>query len=189
MDSSGVRGALLVAIAVALGAAVFWFGLKDPPATADTARAVSVSTEEPTAVPTATTAPTEAVAAVAATATPPPLAVPNPATSIKHDPSEVTVQVANGARVDGLAGKITSRLGQRNYVMRGATNAIEEAPVSIIYYEEGYDGDAQEIKINVLNTPTVQILPMPDPLPEVGSPEPGGVNILIVAGADEMAQL
>lgn len=189
MQASGVRGAVLVAVGVILGGVIFWLGLSDPPATADNARAVSVSTADPTVVPSVTPNATELTPAPVATATPPPLAVASPSRSLKHDPSEVTVQVANGARVDGLAGKVTSRLGQRNYVMRGATNAIEEAPVSIIYYEEGYDGDAEEIKINVLNVPTVAILPMPDPLPEIGSPEPGGVNILIIAGADEMALL
>jgi len=193
MNTSAIRGAVLVALAVLVGALVLFQGLNDSPTTPETARIVS-PTSEPTVVADAT--PTAVVDnGEVATATAPPLAQPAPATSLKHDPSEVSVQVANASAVEGpgtgvagLAGNLTRVLQQRNYVMRTATNATINVPTSTVYYEEGYDGDAREIVDSVFGLPNIAILPMPVPPPEVDNPEPGGVNILIIAGADELAR-
>jgi len=193
MNTSAIRGAVLVGLAVLIGALVLFQGLNDSPTTVETARIAS-PTSEPTAVIDATATSVVDSGAVA-TATASPLAQPAPATSLKHDPSEVSVQVANASAVDGpgtgvagLAGNLTRVLQQRNYVMRTATNATVNVATSTVYYEEGYDGDAREIVDSVFGLPNIAILPMPDPPPEVSNPEPSGVNILIIAGADELAR-
>jgi len=193
MNTSAVRGAILVGLAVLVGALVLFQGLNDSPTTPETAR-VAVATSVATTVVEVT--PTAVVeAGVSATATPPPDAVPPPATNLKHDPSEVSVQVANASAVDGpgtgvagLAGNLTRVLAQRNYLTRTATNATINVPVSTIYYEEGYDGDAREIATSVFGLPNIMLAPMPDPPPQVDNPEPDGVNILIIAGNDELAR-
>lgn len=184
MKTSAVRGAVLVGLTVIVGALILFRGLGDSPTTqVAAAEAEAVATSVAIVVPPTVTP----LPDTAATATALPLAQPAPATFEKHAPSEVTVQVANGAGVDGLATTLTRRLQQRNYVMRTATNAEIKVPTSTVYYEEGYDGDAQEIIQGVFGL-NIAMAPMPDPPPSVSNPEPGGVNILIIAGSDELAR-
>lgn len=184
MNASASRGAAIVLLGVLLGALILWRIVPDVgPA------AVEASTDPVTTVlPSVVATPTPTVGVVAEEPTAPAGAVPRPAANLPHAPNEVSVQVANGARVSGLAGKITTLLGQENYNIRTATNADPVAS-STVYYQEGYDGDAQQILLSVLNTPNVRTEPMPDPPPRVDTPETGGVNILIIAGTDELSQL
>ena len=185
MKASPIRGAVLVALAVILGALVLFQGLDDSPTT-EIAVGETASADPTVAAGVIATA-VVSVPAEVATSTSLPFAAPAPATTLKHAPSEVTVQVANAADVDGLATLLSRRLGQRNYVVRTATNAEVKATTSTVYYQEGYDGDAQEIIQNVFAL-DIAMVPMPDPPPGVSNPEPGGVNILIVAGSDELSR-
>jgi len=184
MNASASRGAVIVLLGVLLGALVLWRIVPDAGPSAVQTTSDPVATVSPAVDAT----PTPTVGAAAEQPTSPAGAVPAPATNLAHAPNEVSVQVANGARVKGLAGKISTLLGQQNYNTRTPTNA-DAVATSTVYYQDGYDGDAQQILLEVLNTPNVRTAPMPDPPPRVDTPETGGVNILIIAGTDELSRL
>ena len=59
-------------------------------------------------------------------------------------PDQVTVFVANGSNVGGLAGKVTRLLGLDGYETTSPGNAYR-ASLSTIYYREGFLGDATAI--------------------------------------------
>ena len=59
-------------------------------------------------------------------------------------PDQVTVFVANGSNVGGLAGKVTRLLGLDGYQTTSPGNAYR-ASLSTIYYREGFLGDASAI--------------------------------------------
>ncbi len=99
-------------------------------------------------------------------------------TTILHLPNEVTARVGNGAGRGGIAGAGTALLDQAGYVTLGAKNA-PATDASIIYYVEGYAGDAAQVA-RLLGVVESAIAPMPaDP----GIPIEGA-QIVAILGAD-----
>ncbi len=74
-------------------------------------------------------------------------------------PDQVTVFVANGSSVGGLAGKVTRLLGLDGYQTTSPGNAYK-ASLSTIYYREGFLGDARAVGAT-LSLPAEE-LPMPE---------------------------
>lgn len=96
-----------------------------------------------------------------------------------RDPAEVTVLVANGAGIGGLAGRIAETLNGANYVTAEPTNTRAPANESVIFYTPGYQADAAAIAALLSPVPRVEALPDPPPVESVGT-----ANILLVAAAD-----
>lgn len=185
MSTNAVRGAALVAVAVLLGALVLGRGLDDPVPGLIATGAVAADTGveqtfEEESFDETFEEPVETVVVLEPTVPPAPVFSP------VHNPSEVSVQVANAASVNGLAGRFSERLQARNYVTRTAANA-EDRFESVIYYEAGYDGDADAILREVFNAPFVRLEPMPDPRPAVNPEDSNGSNILIMVGSDDLS--
>jgi len=192
MSTNAVRGAALVAVAVLLGALVLGWGLDDPvPGLIGTTGSASadVDVAEPTfddaAADDAFVDPLDSLPEETAVVVPPPPPT-EPALSVPHNPSEVSVQVANAAGIDGLAGRFSDKLQARNFVTRTAANADTTAE-SVIYYEPGYDGDADLILREVFNAPNVRSELMPVPRPPVNPADANGSNILIIVGTDDLS--
>lgn len=208
MSTNALRGAVLVALAILLGAIVLGRGLDDPvpgfiESGASAVDAVDPNVDDGVEVFDTDTNTVPAVTfddplttdetlvddglnpAPAEEVVQPP--APAPIESAPHDPSEVTVQVANAAGVNGLAGNFTDRLQARNYVTRTPANA-DPAAVSIVYYEPTYDGDARQIVTEVFNSPDVLLEPMPDPPPAITPADANGSNIIMIVGSDALSQ-
>lgn len=189
MSTNAVRGAALVAVAVLLGALVLGWGLDDPvPGLIGTtgSAAADVDTPEPSfedeglddAFP-------ETPEETAVVIVPPAVPVPPPLSPV-HNSSEVSVQVANAAGINGLASGFSDRLQARNYVTRTPANADVRVD-SVIYFEAGYDGDADAILREVFNAPNVRSELMPVPRPPVDPEDANGSNILLIVGSDDLS--
>jgi hypothetical protein len=96
-----------------------------------------------------------------------------------RDPAEVTVLVANGAGIGGLAGRIAETLNGANYVTAEPTNTRAPANESIVFFTPGYESEAAAIAALLSPTPRVEALPDPPPVENVGT-----ANVLVVAAAD-----
>lgn len=190
MSTNAVRGAALVAVAVLLGALVLGWGLDDPVpgligTTGSTAADIGtdvgdVVLDGQAEIDQAAPEPTEAIVNV------PPPPPPAPALTPPHDASQVSVQVANAASINGLASRFSDRLQTRNYITRTPANADPRVE-SVIYYEPGYDGDADVILREVFNSPDVRAEVMTLPRPAVNPEDANGSNILIIVGSDELS--
>jgi len=96
-----------------------------------------------------------------------------------RDPAEVTVLVANGAGIGGLAGRIAETLNGANYVTAEPTNTRAPANESIVFYTPGYEADAAAVAALLSPAPRVEALPDPPPVESIGT-----ANVLVVAAAD-----
>ena len=83
-----------------------------------------------------------------------------PAGPFSRPPDQVTVFVANGSNVGGLAGQVTRLLGLDGYQTTSPGNAYR-ASLSTIYYREGFLGDASAIG-KTLSLPADEV-----PIPEL----------------------
>jgi hypothetical protein len=98
---------------------------------------------------------------------------------VVRDPATVTVLVANGAGIPGLAGGITDQLEAQNYLTAPASDTLAPADESNVFYTPGYEADAAAIA--ALLSPAPATAPLPDPPPVA---DMQGANILVVAAAD-----
>jgi hypothetical protein len=159
-SSAALRGALLIGVAVILGAVLLAQSFKDG------GSPVAASSN-----PTSTVKRTDASTTTTA--------VPQP-----HDPATVKVLVLNGSGKSGIAKAGADQLKAANYTTLDPANASTGAPVaaSVVYFTPGYDADAQQIAAKLgLNPSAAQPLPSPPP-PEVGDPR--DANIVVLIGTD-----
>lgn len=96
-----------------------------------------------------------------------------------HNPAEVTVLVANGAGITGLASRVADSLKAQNYILAESGNTRAPADASAVYYSPGYEADAAAIAKLLSPTPKVEALPDPLPVADLK-----GANVLVVAAAD-----
>jgi hypothetical protein len=155
------RGIALIVAAVLLG--VILLRATDSP---EPFTAVDVEKPADTSDDTATTLPDD----TATTAT---------TVVAAHNPAEVTVLVANGASIAGLASKISDELKAANFVVAEPTNTKAPAAESAVFYVAGYEADAAAIAS--LLTPAPKTAPLPDPPPV---DDLAGAQVLVVAAAD-----
>jgi hypothetical protein len=97
----------------------------------------------------------------------------------EHDPASVTVLVANGAGINGLASKIRAKLNAANYVTAEPGNTKAPADESSVYFSPGYEADANAVA--ALLTPAPKVAPLPNPVPVA---DMKNANVLVVAAAD-----
>lgn len=99
--------------------------------------------------------------------------------STAHDPSKVTVLVANGAGINGLASKIGDKLKAANYVTAEPGNTKAPADESAVYFSPGYEADANAIAALLTPAPKVAAIPSPAPVADLKN-----AKVLVVAAAD-----
>ena len=104
---------------------------------------------------------------------------PTTAAPAAHNPAEVTVLVANGAGIDGLASRIADALKPANYVLADPGNTKAPADESTVFYTPGYEADAAAVA--ALLSPPPKTAPLPDPPPV---DDMKGAHVLVVAAAD-----
>ena len=100
-----------------------------------------------------------------------------------HPPAEVRVLVANGTDVTGAAGATLDTLvANAGYNGVGAVNDLGEEVLleTFIYYAQGYDLDAQNVRL-IINGDSSNVLPLPETLP---IDDLSDANVLVHVGAD-----
>ena len=108
---------------------------------------------------------------------------PSTSTSVLHPPAEVRVLVANGTDVTGAAGATLDTLvANAGYNGVGAVNDLGEEVLleTFIYYSQGYDLDAQNVRL-IINSDSSNVLPLPEILP---IDDLSDANVLVHVGAD-----
>lgn len=159
-----VRGIILVAVAVVLG--VILLQATDDPIPED-----SAGGERPPVAADATTTTTVAEEE-------PPTVTP---TTVPLDPSTITVLVANGAGVSGLAGDVTELVAEAEFETAAPTDVTdgEEVEESVVYYSPGFEEAAMAVAAVFDPAPEVAALPDPPPVDDLA-----GANVVVLAGPD-----
>ncbi|SHE44480.1 LytR cell envelope-related transcriptional attenuator [Ferrithrix thermotolerans DSM 19514] len=144
--------------------------LKSKPQKAD-------SSGSATTVPTTTTLPTTTVTttttSTSTSATPSSYVASNPAYAA------ITVRVANGTTIPGLAERITSYLGEIGFNVVSPVNATQQVASSTVYYAQGFSVSAQYIASR-LGLSSTQVVQDSSSIPVNAPPE----DINIVVGPD-----
>jgi hypothetical protein len=96
-----------------------------------------------------------------------------------HDPSEVTVLVANGAGIDGLATRITDLLTAANYVAAPPGNTAPADASAVYFTSPEFEADAHAVADLLNPKPAVAALPDPSPVEDLK-----GAHVLVIAAAD-----
>lgn len=94
-------------------------------------------------------------------------------------PAEVGVLVANASGVQGAGGRRTEELAAAGYRTLEATTALARSDTSMVFYQEGFEAEAQAVA-NLLSPPP-SIAPMP---PEPPVSDLGDANVLVVISTD-----
>ncbi len=159
------RGILLIAVAVIIGVLLLRNGFDDsggasaPPASDGANTSVSTNT---TAAGGATDSTT-----------------PTTPTSAPRPPNQVKVFVANGAGIQGAAGRAVEVLTPLGYVAV-AGNSPARVDTTTVYYVEGYEAEAQGVAA-ALGAPAASVQPMPTPPP---IEDIQGAQVLVILGPD-----
>jgi len=96
-----------------------------------------------------------------------------------HDPSQVSILVANGSGTTGAASRIAGSLAASNYVLKTSTNTKTPASASVVYYAAGYEADARAIAKLLTPQPGVEAMPAALPVADLA-----GAQILVIVAAD-----
>ncbi|MDH4170562.1 MAG: LytR C-terminal domain-containing protein [Acidimicrobiia bacterium] len=199
-DAAG-RGAVLVGIAVIIGAFLLWAGFdrSSSDAGTDDAAAVDAGATDDGAATDAADGSTDAAAdsgtadtgtdgtpdtgttdTGAGTSTP---TVTTPA--VAHPPNEVVVFVANGSGVGGEAGRVADRLTAANYTAEAGNASSQTVEATKVYYRPEYGPDAKLVA-EALQAPASVIQQMPAE-PEVSpdfAAQAEAANIIVIIGTD-----
>jgi hypothetical protein len=159
--SPAMRGALLIIVAVLLGAGLLANGFRD-----DQVASTNRSTTPTTKPATGTTQP----GATSSTVVQP------------HDPAQVKVLVLNASGKSGIAKAAADVLKAANYTTLEPANAKGTVTASIVYYVASYDADAQAIAAK-LGLPASAAQPLPTPLPPTVA-DPKDANVVVLVGTD-----
>lgn len=185
-SDAALRGALLVAVAVIIGALLIWRGHKDDNNTTSvTAGDSTTSTRAPTGATTSRSGVTTRAGVTTA-------AGPTTPIGVTRQASQVKVMAANGSGVDGYATQVHQKLATGGYSSLGANNANPGQANSFIYYREGYQEDARALAVFLgADGNIVQAMPasLADRLPQAVVNTAQNANIVIILGADKQVKV
>ena len=185
-SDAALRGALLVAVAVIIGALLIWRGHKDDNDTTNVTAGQSTTT---TRAPNGATTSRPGVTTRGGTTTPP---GPTTPIGVTRQASQVKVLVANGSGLDGYASQVHQKLSTGGYASLGAENANAGQTNSYIYYRDGYQEDARAMAV-FLGADGNIVQAMPASLADRLSPavvnRAQGVNIVIILGSDKQVKV
>lgn len=183
-SDAALRGALLVAVAVIIGALLIWRGHKDDNNTV-TAGESTTSTRAPTGATTSRPGVTTRAGVTTA-------AGPTTPIGVTRQASQVKVLAANGSGLDGYASQVHQKLATGGYSSLGAENANPGQATSFIYYREGYQEDARALAVFLgADGNIVQAMPasLADRLPQAVVNRAQTANIVIILGADKQVKV
>ena len=146
--------------------------------TATTPAAAPAPTEEPgTSEPTGTTSSTTTAAPSAATSTTTTTSSTTTTTTaaVAESPATLQVRVLNGSGVAGAAGRLTDKLSQAGYVVLSPANAPQRYSTSAVYYQEGWQEQAEEI----LQAAEIDEIDAPTAMPQQFATEDAAVIVLL----------
>lgn len=174
---AALRGALLVAAAVILGALLIWKGPGRNSDAAETIVAGASTTNKPTTTKKGGAAPTTVA--------------PTTTVAIRSKPS-VKVLVANGvgAPKPSYAGSVRTKLVASTWAVQGAINAKVGQQATHIFYVEGYLNEAKELAkdLGVTVAPTLVPVDLTPYLDQNGMNMASAVNIVVILGLDGVVQ-
>jgi hypothetical protein len=163
--NAGVRGALLLGVAVILGIVL----LQQFDNNLDTGGTVSA-----TSIPGSQTTTTRRVGLTTV--------APITTTTLKTRPkTEYKVLVANGAGVQGIAAATTNALKNVGYTTITPASANATVDKTSIQYAEGYEAEARELAAT-LNQPATAVARLSSP--PVAAADLGDAKVVVVLGVD-----
>jgi hypothetical protein len=168
-NTTVVRGAVIAAVLLVLGGALFWRIRHDGGSATP-----GTKTENPAAG--SSLAPGESAPPGESTSLAPPVtpAPPNPAT--------INVVVANGAKVKGAASRVSSELQAKGFVSLGTTNAKTVSQTSSVLYQGDQIQNATYVA-KLLGIPVEAVLPAA-PMPEFSTAIGPEVGVIVIIGKD-----
>lgn len=184
MDNTAGKGAVLIVLAVLVGAFVLGQGFDGG---GSGSLETSDSASDDTSEADDASADAETGDAVAVDPADSPGTDILPITVPSHAPDTVKVLVANGGNITGAASVATGTLAARNYVMLDATNSPENAETTTVYYEPEYQPDAEAIA-QILSVSPTAVQPMPATEPGPSGVDARGAHVLVVLGNDPVAE-
>jgi len=184
-SDAALRGALLVAVAVIIGALLIWRGHNDDN------QATGLDTEGNT---TSTRAPGGATTSRVGVTTRSPVTTPGVTTPIgaTRQASTVRVLAANGSGLDGYASQVHQKLVTGGYASLGPENAKGGQVNSFIYYRDGYQDDARSIAVFLgADGNIVQAIPtsLADRLEQAVLNRAQTANVVIILGSDAQVKV
>ncbi len=194
---AAVRGALLVGVAVIIGALLLWRGHDDKGSTARSTTGATGGTAVTTTTKAAVSGPTGPSASSSVSGktgfsgiTGPSAATGTTPVSGLHKPAEVKVLVANGTGSANGAGNVTAKLQPKGYAMQAAADASTATiAVSRVYYRDGYAEDAKQIARDMAVADPVEALlermPESPPVKANAADRAKAANVLVVIGLDK----
>ena len=185
-SDAALRGALLVAVAVIIGALLIWRGHKDD----NDAGAIDTGTTTSTtrAAGNGATTRTGVTTRGGTTTTP----GPTTPIGVTRQAAQVRVLAANGSGLDGYASQVHQKLTTGGYASIGAENANAGQANSFIYYRDGYQEDARALAVFLgADGNIVQAMPasLADRLPQAVVNRAQTANIVIILGADKQVKV
>ena len=96
-------------------------------------------------------------------------------TTVVESPAVLQVQVLNGSGVAGAAGRMTDKLSQAGYVVLSPENAPQRYSSSAVYYQEGWQEQAEEI----LQAAEIEEIEEATPMPQQFASEDAAVIVLL----------
>jgi hypothetical protein len=109
--------------------------------------------------------------------------VPTTTTTSAPAPGQIVVLVANAARVQGAAGRLTANLADDGYKTLPPTNATTTVSATTIYYESGFQVAAKELA-GTLHLSASSIQELSSNGPSIPVPDITGANLVVVLGPD-----
>ena len=194
---AAVRGALLVGVAVIIGALLLWRGHDDKGSTARSTTGATGGTAVTSTTKAAVSGPTGPSASSSVSGktglsgiTGPSAATGTTPVSGLHKPAEVKVLVANGTGSANGAGNVTAKLQPKGYAMQAAADASTATiAVSRVYYRDGYAEDAKQIARDMAVADPVEALlermPESPPVKANAADRAKAANVLVVIGLDK----
>ena len=185
-SDAALRGALLVAVAVIIGALLIWRGHHDSNNTVGTSTGTGSTTTRASGV---TTTKAGGVTTRAGATTVPIATTPIGST---RQASTVKVLAANGSGLDGYASQVHQKLVTGGYASLGAENAKPGQTTTYIYYRDGYQDDARAMAVFLgADGNTVQAMPasLADRLEQAVLNKAQSANIVIILGSDKQVKV
>ena len=185
-SDAALRGALLVAVAVIIGALLIWRGHHDNNTTVGTSTGTGSTTTRASGV---TTTKAGGVTTRAGATTVPVATTPIGST---RQASTVKVLAANGSGLDGYASQVHQKLVTGGYASLGAENAKPGQTTTFIYYRDGYQDDARAMAVFLgADGNSVQAIPasLADRLEQAVLNKAQSANIVIILGSDKQVKV
>ncbi len=161
--TAGARGALLLAIAVVLGIVVLNSFDQAPTTDVDAVEGAGTTT-------TTGDGPADTVGAAVTTTAP------------TRAPGDVTVLVANGTDIRGLAGATATALKGIGYNTLAPTDTTGPVDATKVLFSPGFEAEARQVATSLQLPPTVVEAPSSANPPPIA--DTLGANVIVLLGAD-----